>query len=104
VGWFNGINVNPNGGIATVDSPSPVGAYDMSGNVWEWCNDRYGSDYYATVEASGTDPEGPTSSLSYPDRVIRGGGWNDFYGITRSASRYGIAPHITANHGFRIAR
>lgn len=38
VGWFDGVNLSPNGSVATVHSVSPVGCYDMSGNVWEWCH------------------------------------------------------------------
>lgn len=34
-GWYNGMNVCPNGGVATIDSPSPVGCYDITGQVWE---------------------------------------------------------------------
>ena len=47
-------------------SPNELGLYDMSGNVWEWCQDWYGS--YGS--SSQTDPAGPSNGS---DRVLRGG-------------------------------
>ncbi len=49
-------------------SPNELGIYDMSGNVYEWCSDRYG-DYSAGAQ---TNPQGPSSGF---DRVFRGGSW-----------------------------
>jgi len=73
------------------------GLYDMTGNVWEWCWDRYG--VYGS--ASQTDPRGPATGSG---RVIRGGGWGDdgaFY--CRSASRRDYPPDGRDDDiGFRV--
>ena len=49
-----------------------VGAYDLSGNIWEWVNDRYDEDYYSTLSDGVVNPQGPGSGES---RVLRGGSW-----------------------------
>jgi serine/threonine protein kinase/formylglycine-generating enzyme required for sulfatase activity len=53
------------------NSPNELGIFNMSGNVWEWCSDFYGSEYYKNSNQD--NPKGPGSG-SY--RVIRGGAWN----------------------------
>jgi len=66
-------------------SPNELGIYDMSGNVFEWCNDRYGS-YSSSPQ---TNPTG-ASSGSY--RVLRGGSWCDLAGGCRVSFRSRSTP------------
>jgi formylglycine-generating enzyme required for sulfatase activity len=73
------------------------GLFDMHGNVWEWCADWYGPDYYA--HSPQDDPTGPEGGTH---RVCRGGGAGSPPVICRSASRSGTSG-LNYNTGFRVA-
>ena len=81
--------------------PNQLGIYDMSGNVWEWCNDWYDSNYYSSSPQN--NPTGPTSG-NY--RVLRGGSWNNNDNNCRVSYRGSVYyPSYSYDYiGFRISR
>ncbi|HEY6872839.1 MAG TPA: formylglycine-generating enzyme family protein [Geobacteraceae bacterium] len=78
--------------------PNGLGLYDMSGNVWQWCKDRYDANYYRNSPRK--NPHGPSSG---DNRVMRGGSWCLSEGLIRAASRNSRAPSSRLDCiGFRL--
>jgi formylglycine-generating enzyme required for sulfatase activity len=102
--WDNAMNVGEQyAHAAGLKLPNPWGLYDMHGNLYEWCLDWYGEDYYSVSPS--IDPGGPASSLPLVARVARGGSFYDTAGYARSAYRYYDAPTVLRYHtGARLVR
>jgi formylglycine-generating enzyme required for sulfatase activity/serine/threonine protein kinase len=78
--------------------PNAWGLYDMHGNVWEWCEDRYDEKYYRNSPAQ--DPSGPDAGWF---RALRGGSFVGTPGYCRAADRAGRVPAYRFYHiGFRV--
>jgi formylglycine-generating enzyme required for sulfatase activity len=80
--------------------PNAWGLYDMHGNVWEFCQDRWGDRYY--VASPMDDPTGPSEGVH---RVRRGGCWRGEARLCDAAYRNGNDPrHRDDSLGFRVVR
>lgn len=87
-----------------VKAANALGVYDMLGNVWEWCEDRYAFDYYKTCANGEVDPLGPDPIETFPC-VMRGGYWFSGTGGCRASSRTsGAVTNRGSSIGFRVAR
>ena len=79
VAWYEGNSGSKTHTVGT-KHPNELGIYDMSGNVSEWCQDRYGG-------YSSSSQTNPTGAVGGSNRVFRDGRWNDSAGCCRSSYR-----------------
>ena len=94
-GWFI-VNSSKRSHPVGLLRPTPRGLYDMHGNLWEWCHDRFGDYANATV-----DPLGAPNGLG---RMFRGGCWHDDASGCRTAGRGSNQPAVRLSGiGFRLA-
>jgi len=97
VAWYDGNSGDKTHPVGT-KKPNELGIYDMSGNVWEWCSDRYGRKYYDNSPKN--NPQGPSGG-SY--RVSRGGSWGINARRCRVAHRSYVYPGYRYSIlGFRL--
>lgn len=72
VAWYYG-NSNYRTHSVKRKIPNALGIYDMSGNVWEWCKDKFDRNFYSTDEAAKKDPI--CKDVSSTRYVVRGGSY-----------------------------
>ena len=94
--WYSGNSSSTTHPVG-MKKPNAWGLYDMSGNVWEWCLDLYGS-----LTSGVTDPVGSSSGSG---RVLRGGGWLSIADRCPSSYRSNGGPSDELySDGFRLVR
>ena len=96
VAWYKDNSDRTPHAVAT-KAANELGIYDMSGNVWELCQDRYGG----YEKGAQNNPTGPSSGSR---RVVRGGSWGDYAGDCRSSYRFYFMPYSRfSSFGLRLA-
>jgi formylglycine-generating enzyme required for sulfatase activity len=98
VAWYEANSRKTTHAVGT-KAANELGLYDMSGNVWEWCNDWYDFGSYGISQG---DPMGASSGSN---RVKRGGSWVNNADVCRSTFRNRGNPEFRCYlNGFRVVR
>ncbi|MEO1413406.1 MAG: SUMF1/EgtB/PvdO family nonheme iron enzyme [Bacteroidota bacterium] len=101
VGWYEGNNNEETRAVGQL-RPNELGLHDMSGNVWEWCEDWWSTEYYAQCHQQGL-VENPCNLTTGTDRVVRGGSCFDEAADCRCSLRIGHRPGDRLDGiGFRL--
>ena len=97
VAWYNGNSGRKTHMIGT-KTPNGLGIYDMSGNIWEWCEDVYDKNAYSKHFRNN-----PLVTFGSNSHVSRGGSWNYGPRNMRAAYRIGYSADLRCSDlGFRL--
>ncbi len=100
VAWYDDNTKQQSPKTVGLKKANSLGIYDMSGNVWEWCNDFYSPNYYKNCPK-----ENPVNTIPTGSKSIRGGSWHYRADLATVTSRDGPkTSHTNYNYGFRIVR
>lgn len=100
-GWFNANTGSRTHAVGSLKA-NPFGLYDTNGNLWEWTQDAWDSNYYRQFQDKpAINPGAP--ALATSQRVLRGGSWAGFASSCRSSYRHSDVPTLRhRNCGFRV--